>query len=183
MLKRLILGLAVVAGLAAAVPTIVLADQPVINEHGVDTDGPYASTFCGVPGTQVDQFRFNYREAADGSFLVNEIFTGVFTATATGRSLELHSASTGQVNPIPGDGTITFVEHDVGLVIRFKIPNGPVLQDVDGKPILGAGSVSSVAVIDLATGDLISVDETVHGPHPLRDGVDICGPAIAYLTS
>jgi transposase-like protein len=41
----------------------------------------------------------------------------------------------------------------------------------------------SVAVIDNATGDLISIQETVHGPHPLRDGVDICGPSVAYLTS
>jgi hypothetical protein len=29
----------------------------------------------------------------------------------------------------------------------------------------------SVAVIDNATDDLISIQETVHGPHPLRDGV------------
>jgi hypothetical protein len=41
----------------------------------------------------------------------------------------------------------------------------------------------SVAVIDNATGGLISIQETVHGPHPLRDGVDVCGPRVAYLTS
>jgi hypothetical protein len=46
--------------------------------------------------------------------------------------------------------------------------------------ILGAGSIDGVAVIDNATDDLISIQETVHGPHPLRDRVDICG---AYLTS
>jgi hypothetical protein len=45
------------------------------------------------------------------------------------------------------------------------------------------GSIDSVAVIDKATRDLISIQETVHGPHPLRDGVDICGPSVAYLTS
>jgi hypothetical protein len=43
--------------------------------------------------------------------------------------------------------------------------------------------IDSVATFDIATGDLISLQETVHGPHPLREGVDICGPAIAYLTS
>jgi len=37
--------------------------------------------------------------------------------------------------------------------------------------------------VDNATGDVISGSETVHGPHPLRDGVDICGPSIAYLMS
>lgn len=179
MLKRLIAGLAV----AAALPAAALADAPVIFDHGTDVDGPYETTFCGVPGTQVDEFKFTYREDADGEFIVNEIFAGTFTATATGKSLELHSASTGKISPIAGDGTITFVEHDTGLVIRFKIPNGPVLRDVDGKPILGAGTVSAIAVVDASTGELISLDESVHGPHPLRDGVDICGPAIAYLTS
>ena len=82
-----------------------------------------------------------------------------------------------------GDGTTTFTEKSAGLVIRFKVPNGPVLKDADGKPILGAGEASSVATIDNATGDLISLQETVHGPHPLRDGVDICTPSVAYLTS
>jgi hypothetical protein len=82
-----------------------------------------------------------------------------------------------------GEGTITFVEHNAGVVIRFKIPNGPVLKAPDGTPILGAGVIDAVAVVDASTGELISLEETVHGPHPIRDGVDICGPAIAYLTS
>ena len=83
-----------------------------------------------------------------------------------------------------GDGTTTFTEHSSGLVIRFKIPNGPVLKDVDGKPILGAGSVDAVLTIDNTTGDIVSIEgERFDGPHPLRDGVDICGPSVAYLTS
>jgi hypothetical protein len=82
-----------------------------------------------------------------------------------------------------GDGTFTFTEHTAGLVLKFKILNGPVLKDADGKPIIGAGVIDSVATFDVATGDLISLQETVHGPHPFRDGVDVCGPSIAYLTS
>ena len=35
-----------------------------------------------------------------------------------------------------GDGTVTFSEHTAGLVLRFKILNGPVLKDADGKPIM-----------------------------------------------
>jgi hypothetical protein len=183
MLKRLIVGLSVAAGLATWLPASGLADQPVIFDHGVDTFGPYPTNFCGVPGTAVDEFKFTYREDADGDFIVNEIFTGVFTATATGRSLEVHTASTAKVTATLGEGTITFVEHNAGVVIRFKIPNGPVLKAPDGTPILGAGVIDAVAVVDASTGELISLDETVHGPHPIRDGVDICGPAIAYLTS
>jgi hypothetical protein len=82
-----------------------------------------------------------------------------------------------------GDGTTTFTEHSAGLVIRFKIPSGPVLKDPSGQPIVGAGEVESVVTIDNATGDIVSIQESVHGPHPLHDGVDICTTSVAYLTS
>jgi hypothetical protein len=82
-----------------------------------------------------------------------------------------------------GDGTTTFTEHVAGLAIRFKIPGGGVLKDADGRPILGAGSIDSVLTIDNATGEIVSGTEAVHGPHPLHDGVDICGPSVAYLLS
>jgi hypothetical protein len=58
-----------------------------------------------------------------------------------------------------------------------------VLKDADGKPILGAGILNTAVTFDLASGAVISVEESWAGPHPLRDGVDICGPAIEYLTS
>jgi hypothetical protein len=123
-------------------------------------------------------------EDATGGFLVNEIFHGVFTATATGKSLELAGAGVATVGVTDnGDGTVTFDEQNTGLVLQFKIVNGPVLKDADGKPLLGAGILTSTATVDIATDELLSIEESWHGPHPLRDGVDICGPAIAYLTS
>jgi hypothetical protein len=181
--NRLVTAVAAAAALAAIVPALGLAAMPIVNEHETFTDGPYPTNFCGVPGTQVDTVIDHYMEDASGGILDNEIFNGVFTATATGRSLQLSGSGVSRVNVTDnGDGSVTFAEHDTGLVLQFKIPNGPVLKDADGKPLLGAGILSSTATFDIASGDLLSIDESWHGPHPLRDGVDICGPTIAYLT-
>jgi len=176
---------AAVIALAAALPAAGIAGQPVIRDHESIVDGPNPATWCGqVDGTEVATGTFTYRQDASGAFHATEHFQSVFTATATGRSLENDASDldmgTGVDN---GDGTTTFTEHSAGLVIRFKIPNGPVLKDADGKPILGAGVVDSVLTIDNATGDILSGSETFHGPHPFRDGVDVCTPSVAYLTS
>jgi len=182
MRNRIAVGAALVV--AAAIPAAGLAGQPVVRDHESVVDGPYAQDFCGVEGTQIDTSTFTFRVDASGLFHATESFRGVFTATATGKQLELASSGVDMGVAVDnGDGTTTFTEHTAGMAIRFKIPNGPVLKDADGKPILGAGTIDSVVTVDNATGDVISGSETVHGPHPLRDGVDICGPSIAYLMS
>ena len=175
---------AAVVAVAAAIPAVGLAGQPVVRDHESFVDGPNPTNFCGIDGTQTDAVTFTFRADASGAFHATEQFRGVFTANATGRQLELAGSGVDMgVGVDNGDGTTTFTEHTAGMAIRFKIPNGPVLKDADGKPILGAGTIDSVVTVDNATGDIISASETVHGPHPLRDGVDICGPSIAYLTS
>jgi len=170
---------------AFAVPTAVFGAQPVFRDHESFVDGPYPQNWCGaVDGMETDTGTFTAREDANGGFHVTSVFRGVFTATATGKSLELAGAGVDMGAGVDnGDGTTTFTEHSAGLVIRLKAADGGVLKDADGKPILGAGTIDSVAVIDNATGNVISSSETVHGPHPLRDGVDICTPSIVYLTS
>lgn len=175
---------AAVVSAVAAIPAVAFAGHPVVSDHGSFVDGPYAQNFCGVDGSQIDTGRFTFKQDASGAFHATETFKGVFTASGTGKSLELSAAGVDMGNAVDnGDGTATFTEHTAGLVLKFKIPNGPTLKDADGHPIIGAGLIDTVATFDIATGDLISLEETVHGPHPLRDGVDICGPSIAYLTS
>ena len=182
--RRRIAAVAAILAVAAAVPAAGLGGKPIIRDHGSFTDGPNPSNFCGVPGTEVVSGTFTFMQDASGAFHAHEVVNGVFTATATGRALMFSSAGTDTGAGVDnGDGTVTFTEQDVGLVLKFQIPNGPVLKDADGKPLIGAGELRSIATFDIATGDLISIDESWHGPHPLRDGVDICGPAIAYLTS
>ena len=181
--RRIAIAAAVLAT-AFAVPTAVFGAQPVVRDHETFVDGPHPQNWCGtVDGTETDTGTFTAIEDATG-FHVTSVFRGVFTANATGKSLELAGTGvymgTGVDN---GDGTSTFTEHTAGLAIRFKTADGGILKDADGKPILGAGTIDSAAVIDNATGDLISLSETFHGPHPFRDGVDVCGPSIAYLTT
>jgi hypothetical protein len=176
---------AAVAALAVTVPATSLAGQPVIRDHEQVVDGPYPTSWCGlVAGTQVDVGTFTFRQDESGAFHGTGSVHSVFTADVTGNQLDLSAAGVDMGTGIDnGDGTTTFTEHTAGLAIRFKIPNGGVLKDADGKPILGAGTIDTVVTIDSATGDVISGSETVHGPHPLHDGVDICGPSVAYLTS
>jgi len=182
--RRRIAAVAAIVAVSAAIPAAGFGGQPVIRDHGSFVDGPNPSTFCGVPGTEVVTGTFTFTQDANGAFHGHEVIKGVFTAAATGRALEFSSADTAKGAGVDnGDGTVTFTEQDVGLVLKFKIPNGPVLKDADGKPLIGAGELRSTVTLDIATGDLISIEETWHGPHPIRDGVDICGPSIAYLTS
>jgi hypothetical protein len=48
------------------------------------------------------------------------------------------------------------------LVLQFKIPNGPVLKDANGKPLLGAGVLTLTDIFDAASGDYITTTESWH---------------------
>jgi hypothetical protein len=173
-----VLAAAVVAGSASG-------GRFVVNDHtsGPQTSGPFVSNWCGeVPGTLVTTFVAQYKEDASGNFLANERFTGVFTATETGKSLLISGAGVGNTTITDnGDGTTTFTTSGAGLAVQFRIPNGPVLKDATGSPIIGAGEATTSETVDNATGETISFTGVFHGPHPLHDGVDICGPSVAYL--
>jgi len=177
----------VAAVLATAVvfPAAGFAGEPVVFDHESFVEPPQPGDWCGVvQGTWSASGTFTYREDASGAFHATELERKVFTASATGKSIELQSAGVDMGAGVEnGDGTVTFTEHTAGLAITIRIPGGPILKDANGKPLIGAGIIDSVVTFDITTGDLVSFDETFHGPHPLRDGVDICTPAAAYLTS
>jgi hypothetical protein len=40
---------------------------------------------------------------------------------------------------------------------------------------------NSTETFDIATGDLLSFTSSFHGPHLVAEGVDVCGPSVAYL--
>jgi hypothetical protein len=183
-MTRLFVALTAGAAVAVAVPPLGLAGKPVVNAHFTFVSDPYPTSWCGVVnGIAVDTVVEHYMQDADGRVIDNVRLTSVFTAAASGKSLESSSASTTRVNgPIDnGDGTFSFVANITGLVLQFRIPNGPVLKDADGTPLLGAGELTIADVFDAATGDYMTTTESWHGPHPFRDGVDICGPSIDYL--
>jgi hypothetical protein len=180
--------LVAVTGLAAVLSLALMASsasatQPVIRFHvGPITSDPFPLTWCGqVEGTAVNTVVEDFRQDASGSFIDTFRFTEVFTATATGKALESSGSGVAKLDVIDnGDGTITFVERDAGLALFFKIPGGPILKAADGEPLRSAGEISSTATFD-ANGDLLSFTSSFHGPHLFREGVDVCGPSIAYL--
>jgi hypothetical protein len=183
--KRGITIFAVIIAVAATLPAAAAAGKPVIFDHESFVDGPNPGSWCGVvDGTGVTTGTFTFRQDASGAFHATQQQTSVFTASATGKSLEVSAAGVDMGAGVDnGDGTMTFMEKTAGLGVAYKVPNGPILKDANGKPLLGAGVIDDVATFDIATGDLISFQETFNGPHPQRDGVDVCTPTIAYLTS
>ena len=183
--KRRVTILAAMIAVAATLPAAATAGKPVIFDHESFVDGPNPVSWCGVvDGTEVTTGTFTFRQDASGDFHATQRQTSVFTASATGKSIEASVAGVDMGSGVDnGDGTVTFTEKTAGLAVTFKVPNGPILKDANGKPLLGAGVIDDVATFDIATGDLISFQETYNGPHPQRDGVDVCTPTIAYLTS
>jgi hypothetical protein len=184
--KRVItIAATVVTAASAMLPAAVRAGQPVIRDHESFIDLPSPGDWCGaVNGMWSGSGTFTFRQDASGAFHATQVERSVFRADATGKSIELQSAGVDMgIGVDNGDGTTTFTEHTAGLAVTLRIPGGPILMDADGKPLLGAGVIDSVVTIDNATGDIITGSETFHGPHPIRDGVDVCTPAIVYLTS
>jgi hypothetical protein len=185
-LTRLVLAVGTVSVLSAiaVVPALGVTGRPVVNDliHFADPPGPL-DTWCGsVVGRYSDAGVEHYMQDASGNFIDTVHFTSTFTAEATGKSLEANGTGTARSSgPIDnGDGTVSLVTQFTGLALQFKVPNGPILKDASGKPLLGAGEVTTTDVFD-AAGNYITTTESWHGPHPLRDGVDICGPSNAYL--
>jgi hypothetical protein len=173
-----------VAGLATASAAYGFSGPPVVDQHYRFTSDPYAETWCGeVEGTAVDGVVEHFMQDASGNIVDNVNLTSVFTATATGKSIVSSASNTTRsTGPIDnGDGTISFVTDITGLVLKFQIPDGPVLKASNGEPIRSAGDLRLEDVFDAATGDYITTNESFSGPHLGREGVDICGPSVAYL--
>lgn len=175
---------AVATALVAASAAPAFTGPPVANDHYKFTSDPYAENWCGqVEGTAVDTVVEHFMQDASGNIVDNVHLTTVFTATATGKSIiSSASSTTRSTGPIDnGDGTVSFVTDLTGLVLKFQIPNGPVLKAANGEPIRSAGALRIEDVFDAATGDYITTNESFSGPHLAREGVDICGPSVAYL--
>jgi len=174
----------VAAALAVATSALGWQGPPVVNEQFRPPPEVHPMTWCGeVEGTAVDTIVEHYMQDASGNIIDNVHFTRVFTATATGKSI-ISSASTTQKSQGPidnGGGTISFVTAINGLALKFQIPNGPVLKTADGQPLRSAGVLTFQDIFDAATGDYITTNVSFKGPHLGAEGVDICGPSVAYL--
>jgi hypothetical protein len=177
--------LVVLAGaLVAATSALGFTEPPAVNQQFRPSPEIHPQTWCGqVEGTAVDTVVEHYMQDTSGNIVDNVRITSLFTAAATGKSiLSSASSTTRSTGPIDnGDGTISFITQVTGLVLKFQIPGGPVLKAANGEPIRSAGVLIIEDVFGAATGDYITTIESFDGPHLTREGVDICGPSVAYL--
>jgi hypothetical protein len=183
--KHLVAALAVIAAsLAAATSALGFTGPPVMNQEFRSLPDVHPETWCGqVDGTAVDTTVEHFMVDASGNIIDSVRFSQVFTATATGKAI-VSSASTTEKSQGPidnGDGTISFVTTINGLALKFQALNGPVLKAADGQPLRSAGVLVFEDVFAAATGNYITTNVSFQGPHLGAEGVDICGPSVAYL--
>jgi hypothetical protein len=179
--RRLLALTGITAALAVALALPASgAGRWVTNGHFPIHD-TFADNICGIDGTSVVNGVENFRQSADGSFTDIVSLKQIFTATASGKSIEIQVAQqlTGSDTPIDnGDGTVTFVNTFKGLPEKLKIPHGPVLSR-------DAGVVTFHTTFNATTGEFIS--QTLSGekgPHPdLDSGFAIfCNVLVPALT-
>lgn len=163
MSRRLFSGcLAVTLVGALAFTAAAVAGAPVVNEHVNFTSDPYDDNWCGVAGTGVDRVVAHYKEGESGASILNLNVTELFTATESGKSIEIRSTGLRTASaPIDnGDGTYSVIASNRGQSPGIKLPNGPVI-------VLSVGVVEFLVTFETATGEFVSFDvlrET--GQHP-----------------
>jgi hypothetical protein len=166
-----------VTALAAAVFVALAAAtsgsaQPVANEHEHFVSDPYDDNWCGIDGTSVSSGVAHYLEDASGRSVETVNVTTLFTATDTGKTIEIRKTGARMGSgPIDnGDGTYSVIATNVGQSPSFMIPNGPPL-------VLGVGLVQFVLTFDSATGDFLSFDVV----KTAGQRVPGCDALVAYL--
>jgi hypothetical protein len=165
--RSFVTGLFVVV-LLVALPSLAAAARPIVNEHLRFTE-TFPEEICGIPGTSEIRVVDNFKLYADGTFLDTAQFRNVFTATRTGKQVQIFSAgqTRGLDQPIDnGEGTITFVATFKGMPEKLSIFHGPTL-------LRDAGNVTVRTTFrENADGSVTLVSRDVtgeKGPHPDLD--------------
>ena len=172
-LRQLFVALAGTIVLVTAVPALGLAAAPVVNVHVSFTSDPYDDNWCGIDGTSVDRVVAHYKEDASGASILNLNITALFTATGSGKSMEIRQTGVRKAGaPIDnGDGTYSIIATNSGQSPTFKLPNGPVI-------VLSVGLVEFLVTFDIATGEFVSFEVLREkGQHPPG-----CALIVAALT-
>lgn len=150
---------AVLTALVVA-PATALAAKPVERFHDNFTD-TFTADLCGIPVDGVAVGVDNFLLYADDSFKDTSSVRATFTNPANGKSIVISNAGqvTGTALVDEEAGTVTFIMSFKGLPEKIKTANGSVL-------LRDAGIAVFTDVFDLATGEPISSDVSIKGPHP-----------------
>ena len=175
----------VVAGLGAALVLALQASTasaaPIIQQfHSTFSDTTPHDTLCGLSGSSADHGMDNVEVLGDGTFKDESNFVYTFTATATGKSVQIltHQAISSTLPVDNGNGTATYVNTFNGIPEMVKLPNGTVLT-------ADTGHASFAITFDIASGEVISVTTTAEaGPHPILDsgGSLVCDVIVPALS-
>jgi hypothetical protein len=142
-------------------PTPALAAQPIAQFHDHFTDS-FSDEICGIPVDVDLVVTDNFFVYADGTFKDTSSFKQTFTNPENGKSVVVSGA--GQVTgppPVVDEeaGTITFLTSFIGLPEKIQTANGAVL-------LRDAGIITFADTFDLETGEFISSETIIKGPHP-----------------
>jgi hypothetical protein len=152
--------LAAIVTVFAVLPATASAAKPLqFHEHFTDS---FSGDICGI-AVDIDIVGTNnFFFYDDGTFKNTGSFKSTFTNPENGQSVVVSSA--GQLTgppPIIDEeaGTITFLTSYKGLPEKIQTGHGAVL-------LRDAGVITFADTFDLETGDLISSETIIKGPHP-----------------
>ena len=182
-MRRKLLPLAIATVLACVTAATGLAAGSTKVEHFSDT---FPANECGFSGTLAVDRTAVLRDTGNGTYFMNFVFKGVFTADNGKSAMVSFAGPQKQTSPPVIDeqaGTATITTTFGGLFERVSIPRGPTLSR-------DAGQVSFVDVYKYTgdpndpLGDYISGTlSDLHGPHPdLLSGFSLrCDVLVPYL--
>lgn len=152
--------LVAVLAVAVVLPAAALAAQPVERFHDNFRD-TFSDEVCGIPVNGVAVGVDNFILYADGSSKDTSSVRVTLTNPENGRSVTVSNAGQITDTAIVDEeaGTITFVTTFKGLPEKIQTAQGSVL-------LRDAGVITFVDTFDLETGELISSDVVIKGPHP-----------------
>jgi hypothetical protein len=146
--------------MAVVLPAAALAAQPVERFHDNFRD-TFSDEVCGIPVDGVAVGVDNFILYADDSSRDTSSVKVTLTNPENGRSVTVSNAGQITATALIDEeaGTITFVTTFKGLPEKIQTPQGPVL-------LRDAGVITFADTFDLETGDFISTDVVIKGPHP-----------------
>jgi hypothetical protein len=153
---------ALITALAVLAPS-ALGAKPVAQFHDHFTDS-FSDEICEIPVDVDLVVTDNFFLYADDSFKDTSSFRATFTNPVNGKAVNLSSAGqmTGSAIVDEEAGTITFLTSFKGLPEKIQTASGPVL-------LRDAGIITFADTFDLETGEFISSEVIVNGPHPEAD--------------
>lgn len=160
----LVRALLVALTMLVVLPASALGAKPVAQFHDHFTES-FSDELCGIPVDVDLMVTDNFFLYADGSTKDTSSFMGTFTNPLNGQSVVISSAGliSGPPPIVDEDaGTITFSTTFKGLPEKIQTAHGRVLSR-------DAGLITFADTFDLETGEFISSEVTVNGPHPEAD--------------